>query len=191
MFEELSPPYATIVADPPWAYEEGFVAGPGHGLWPIHDDPLPYSSMTVAEIAAMPVNDLAPKDCRLFLWTTNRYLPDAFEIIRSWGFRYRQILTWHKTDSNLGGSIAPTSSEFLLVAIKGKPTKIGHWHTSVIQHSHGAHSVKPAVFLDLVEHVSPAPYLELFARAPRLGWDSWGYGFEDGPAAPVEGTEEK
>ena len=186
-WEGLSPPYATIVADPPWDYSEGFAGGPGHGTWTT--DPLPYSSMSVAEIAAIPVADLADTDCRLFFWTTNRYLPDAFDIVQAWGFRYRQILTWHKIDSNLGGSIAPTSAEFLLVAVKGSPSVEGRWSTSVVQHVHGrTHSLKPGVFLDLVEHTSPGPYVELFARQPRLGWDAWGYGYET-PRPPDMGVE--
>jgi len=118
-FSSLNPPYSTIVADPPWAYDEGFAVGPGHGV--LIQRPLPYSSMSVGDIGALPVESLAAKDCRLFLWTTNRYLYESFDILRAWGFRYKQTLVWHKRDANLPGSVAPNSAEFILVGNKGTP----------------------------------------------------------------------
>ena len=117
--------FKTIVADPPWEYPEGFntvSASNGIPIGPIkHDKPLPYPSMTIAEICALPVANLADKDCRLWLWTTSRYLPDAFGVMKAWGFRYRQTLVWHKLDGNIGGGVAPNSAEFLLVGVKGNP----------------------------------------------------------------------
>jgi len=165
--------YRTIVADPPWDYPEGFALGPGHGTLEVR--PLPYPPMTLEDIAELPVSELADKRCRLFLWTTNRYLPDAFDIIESWGFRYRQTLVWHKTDANLPSSIAPNSAEFLLVAQKGFPGRLGTLPSAVISATRsGGHSTKPEVWLDYIEAVSPEPRLELFARRQRIGWDTWG-----------------
>jgi N6-adenosine-specific RNA methylase IME4 len=121
---------------------------------------------------------MADKDCRLFLWTTNRYLPDSLTIIAGWGFSYRQLLVWDKTPNipPFGGSVAPNSGEFLIVAVQGKPGRVSRWPTSIIRARKGRteHSRKPDVFLDLVESVSPGPYLEMFARRQRLGWDTWG-----------------
>jgi N6-adenosine-specific RNA methylase IME4 len=117
-----TPKYRTIVVDPPWGYSEGFVTqsrSPGRWSGDVTTKPLPYPSMTVGEIEALPVRDLAFRDCRLFLWTTNRYLPFAFKIVGVWGFIYKQTLTWKKTDA-LNGSIAP-NSEFLIVATRGTP----------------------------------------------------------------------
>lgn len=165
--------YRTIVADPPWDYPEGFALGPGHGTLEVR--PLPYAPMTLEAIAELPVRDLADKKCRLFLWTTNRYLRDAFDIIEAWGFRYRQTLVWHKTDANLPSSIAPNSAEFLLVAQRGFPGRLGTLPSAVIATTRsGGHSRKPEVWLDHIEAVSPPPRLELFARRQRLGWDTWG-----------------
>jgi N6-adenosine-specific RNA methylase IME4 len=167
--------YRTIVADPPWAYETGCVAlGPGHGVLRANQ-PLPYDGMSLEAIKALPVGDLAAPDCRLFCWTTNRYLPEAFGVLEAWGFRYRQTLTWHKTDTNLMGSVAPNSTEFLLVATCGKPARLLTMPSSVIATPHGrTHSQKPEAWLDHVEAVSPGPYLEMFSRRSRLGWDTWG-----------------
>lgn len=184
VFEGLSPPYSTIVADPPWAYDEGFPTQsrtPGKWAGDVTTRALPYSSMTVSDITALPVATLASPAARLFLWTTNRYLPDAFTVAMAWGFRYRQALVWHKKDGNMGGSVAPCSAEFLLVCVRGAPPVLAKAASAVLSAPQAKqHSRKPAVFLDLVEQVSPGPYVELFARAPRLGWDSWGHGYELG-----------
>lgn len=188
-FSDLTPPYATIVADPPWQYDEGFATQsrtPGKWVGPVESKPLPYSSMTLPEICALPVVDLAAEHCRLFLWTTNRYLPDAFRVLMAWEFRYRQTLVWHKSDGNMGGSVAPNSAEFLLVGVRGTPGVLTKAACAVLKAPQAKqHSKKPAAFLDLVEQVSSGPYVELFARAPRLGWDSWGHGYESNQNAPL------
>jgi N6-adenosine-specific RNA methylase IME4 len=131
--------------------------------------------MSVLAIADLPVKRMAADDARLFLWTTNRYLPDAFLVVASWGFRYRQTLVWEKTDANLPSHIAPNSAEFILVGAKGAPERLSTLPSAVFSTARGKrHSAKPEAFLDLVEQVSPGPYLELFARRQRLGWDTWG-----------------
>ena len=168
--------YRTIVADPPWEYPEGFPSQhQTKGKWkgPVLRQDLPYSAMTVWQIAALPVSELTDEASRLFLWTTNKYLPDAFMVMRAWGFKYRQTLTWDKRGA-LAGSIAP-NSEFLLVGTRGSPGMMRRMTSAVIQASvTKTHSRKPDVFLDWVEQVSPGPYVELFSRRHRLGWDVWG-----------------
>ena len=165
--------YRTIVADPPWEYPEGFALGPGHGH--LEQRPLPYRGMTLDAISELPVRDLADKNCRLFLWTTNRYLRDAFAITEAWGFKYRQTLVWHKIDANLPASIAPNSAEFVLVATLGTPPRLATLPSAVIATPRsGGHSAKPEMWLDYFESVSPGPRLEMFARRNRLGWDTWG-----------------
>jgi len=92
----------------------------------------------------------------------------AFMVMSEWGFAYRQTLVWHKT-------VAPNCAEFLLVGVIGKPKRIGRIPSNVIKRGpHHEHSRKPELFCDLIEQVSPGPYLELFARRNRLGWDTWG-----------------
>jgi N6-adenosine-specific RNA methylase IME4 len=177
--------YATIVADPPWSYPEGFAASVGgrwaNGTSAMRRRRLPYPSMTVREISALPIASIAATDCRLFLWTTSRYLGDAFAVLASWGFAYAQTLVWHKTGNPtpFGGSVAPIHAEFVLVATRGRPTRRAALHSSVLAVDTNPavlrHSQKPDAFLDYFEHVSPGPYLELFARRQRLGWDTWGH----------------
>jgi len=181
--------YRTIVADPPWAYDEGFIHGalPGWRKRKAVGEPnrdiarssrkrLPFPTLSVSEIAALPIGDLAEPNAALFLWTTNRYLPDSFRVMEAWGFVYKQILVWNKVGnaSPFTGSIAPNTAEFLLVGKRGKHSWTQRASSSVLSISRTRHSKKPEAFLDLIEASSPGPYLELFARRQRLGWDSWG-----------------
>lgn len=168
--------YRTVVADPPWEYAGGFN---GFG----NRKALPYPSMTLDEIRSLPVADLLEKEGYLFLWTTNKYLPASFSVMEAWRCTYRQTLVWDKGEmgSGLGGMFA-TNAEFVLIGQKIRPgtnahgarTKQERVPTSVFCWPRAAHSQKPEAFLDLVERVAPGPYLELFARRRRLGWDAWG-----------------
>jgi len=164
--------YRTIVADPPWDY--GGAPMRQNVAQKHHSVDLPYPSMSIQEIADLPVGDLADEDCRLFLWATNTHLPYAFGIVEAWGFSYRQTLVWHKTKSTPQGSVAPNRAEFLLVGRRGNPHTMRRLPDAVITAAPGAHSTKPECFIDYIEAVSPPPLLELFARRQRFGWDTWG-----------------
>jgi len=170
--------YKTIVADPPWEYKEGFPTQsrtPGKWEGEVKTKPLPYPSMTLSEIKDLPISKISDKDCRLFLWVTNRYLPYVFDIINTWGFEYKQTIIWHKSDGNMGGSVAPNSAEFLIVAIKGTPQRVSKLKTAVWKFPQSKkHSKKPEEFQTMIEKISPEPRIELFARRKREGWDVWG-----------------
>ena len=161
------------MADPPWPYPEGFAHNIGGGN-ESHDRALPYEDMGLGDIAALPIRRHADTDCRLFVWTTNRYLPVTFTLLEFWGFIYRQTLVWSKRGGPIGGSVAPNSAEFVLVATRGKPARGTMFKRAVIEAPVGDHSAKPECFQDFIEQVSPGPYLELFACRQRLGWDTWG-----------------
>ncbi len=143
--------------------------------------PLPYDSMTLGQMVDLPVRDWAHKDAFLFLWTTNKYLPEAFWLANAWGFLYRQLVVWDKgtSMSPFGGAVTPNRAEFFLVCRRGQPRLTGRWAggsviTAPKGSQPGTHSAKPEVFLDFVETVAPGPYLEMFSRRARLGWDTWG-----------------
>lgn len=173
-FDELTPPYSTLVVDPPWFYEQG---GPTTGT--SRFPPPPYGMMRLAEIKALPVVELAADNAHMYLWTTNRYLRDAYDIAEGWGFKPSQILVWCKTPSGLGpGGAFSNTAEFVLYCRRGSLPYQDRIDRTWWEWKRGAHSVKPAAFMDIVERVSPGPYVELFARQPRLGWDSWGLGYE-------------
>ncbi len=178
--------FSTIVVDPPWPYPEGFARSTPTGkslnkkrdAWAVDNKfqrkELPYQSMTIEDIKSL--NIPSDADCRLFLWTTNKWLPESFDVLKRWGFNYRQILVWHKAE---GGpfitSVSPNTAEFVLVATRGTPERIGSFPSQVFKFpAVRNHSTKPDAFMDLVEQVSPAPYLEMFSRSNRLGWSTWG-----------------
>jgi N6-adenosine-specific RNA methylase IME4 len=176
---ELDPPYRTAVIDPPWNHADG--TGKGYGLHNprrLEVTPLPYSTLEVTEIAALPVAELMAPDAHLYLWTTNRYLRDAYDVVDGWGFRVAKPLVWVKAPKGFFGPPYTSSAEFCLFARRGSLAARARVDRQWWLWPRRGHSTKPAAFLDVVERVSPPPYVELFARAPRLGWDHWGYGFE-------------
>lgn len=182
-WEGLSPPYSTIVADPPWKAVLGGATTRGKdGAWFVRQGArrkaFPYSTMTVEEIAALPVTDLVGFNAHLYLWTTNEFLESAYQVARSWGFRPVKPLVWCKAPHGFLGRPFVASAEFCLFCRRGRLDMIGEAGRQWWEWPRGAHSEKPSAFFDIVESVSPDPYVELFARAPRLGWDSWGYGYE-------------
>ena len=175
--------YPCIVADPPWNQKAGSALfGVGEGwkrqasVGPTTD--LPYGTMTVEEICALSVP--SADNAALYLWTTNAYLPAAYEVAQAWGFKPSTMLVWAKNPmgGGLGGAFGITT-EFCLYARKGSPVERKHtgtWFNWKRHYINGkpAHSAKPDGFYDLVQQVNDGPYLELFARRRRLGWDAWG-----------------
>ncbi len=180
--------FATIVADPPWEVKAGRAMGAykvvdGKQVWPAGETavarPLAYPTMTVPEIAALAVP--AADDCHLYLWTINRYVDEAFDVARAWGFKYSTLLTWAKNPkgSGLGGCYG-ISSEYVLFCRRGTLAAKADVNTTWFnwkrpyKNGYPQHSAKPPEFYTMVEHVSPGPYLEMFARQPRAGWAVWG-----------------
>jgi N6-adenosine-specific RNA methylase IME4 len=138
--------------------------------------------MSLAEITALPVGDLAESDAHLYLWAINAYLEDAYVIARAWGFKPSTLLTWCKTPMGLGlGGTFVNTTEFVIFARRGtlqalqrSDTSWWQWKRPYIGNGGPTHSAKPDAFIDLVEQVSPGPRVELFARRHRMGWDVWG-----------------
>ncbi len=187
-WEGLTPPYRTIVADPPWPQSGGgpLTGSAGFGGARGASKPMPYSTMTLEEIAALPVLNLIDGPAHLYLWTTNGFLRAAFDVLDAWGFRYSTTLVWAKNPmgGGLGGSFG-ISTEYVLFARRGTLPAVGrvsgtwfNWRRPYRHNGKPEHSAKPEAFLDAVEQVSPGPFVELFARRQRLGWDSWGFGYE-------------
>lgn len=160
-------PYTTIVADPPWRY---LGKANERGNAEKH-----YDTMTTAEVAYLPVRDVVADDAHCWIWSTNAFLEDAHKIARMWGFTPITCVTWCKRGPGVGHYVR-NNTEHVLLASRGRPmtpeTKpLSSWY----EWPRGKHSEKPSAFYELVETVSPGPYLELFARRRRLGWDGWGF----------------
>ena len=181
--------YSTILADPPWQTKagrplSGYATESGKQIFQAESNKsreLAYPTMSINEIASLDVKSLAAGNAHLYLWVTNQYLLKAEQIINAWGFKYSTALVWAKKPmgGGLGGSYRITT-EFLLFATKGslksKKSVVGTWFEQKRKYVNGypCHSKKPDFFHELIESVSPGPYLELFAREQRPGWDVFG-----------------
>lgn len=171
--------YKTIVIDPPWIYGDWRMGSSKSVFSENHNSeprPIPYPTMSVDKIKSLNVSNLADENCELYLWTTQKYLPDAFEVLKAWGFKYCQTLTWCKTPMGTGqGGVYCPTTEFILLGRKGKAPKVKRVNTTWWNKKRtNKHSKKPEFFQDLIESVSEAPRLEMFARRERVGWDIWG-----------------
>ena len=183
-FHPLEPgSYGTVVCDPPWRFDITQRLG-GRGRRP-NAARRQYSTLTPAEIAALPVGDLVGEVAHCWLWCTSAILASGAHqgIVEAWGFRPITTVTWCKTGQPGLGRYLRNTTEHAVLAVKG-------WGslpavpapTTWFQAARAGHSVKPLAFGDLVEQVSPGPYCELFQRQGRLGWVGWGWGHETGAA---------
>ena len=171
--------YRTIMADPPWPYRQPL--GRGRRAGELARGGLPYSALSVEEIAAFPIGDLSAPDCMCWLWSTNSHLHEAFHVLEEWGFTYKTMVTWDKGRIGLGYWLRG-ATEHLLLGIKGNPRSrmkgphgaTGMAWSTIIREPPQAHSVKPQAAYDMAEALGEPPRLELFARRRRLGWDAWG-----------------
>jgi N6-adenosine-specific RNA methylase IME4 len=163
--------YQTILADPPWQMD--FVK---LKMRPNQVE-MPYKMMSVNEICNLGIElrPLEDDNCNLFLWTTHTYLPDAFKVMESWGFKYHCCLTWDKTNGRPCWGFK-RDTEFVLYGFRGKITvnQRGHFIHTLFTEKLTTHSTKPEIFYNILESNTPEPRLELFARNKRDGWDCWG-----------------
>ena len=167
--------YNIIYADPAWHFFHW--SGKGTGKAPINH----YKTMTMKEIAGLPVNDIADKDCVLFMWCVDPLLDKAFDVIKSWNFTFKTMgFVWVKiTKQNkpkMGlGYWTRGSTEYCLLATKGKPKRINKSIRKTIIERPREHSRKPDCVRDrIVELCGDLPRIELFARGETKGWDCWG-----------------
>lgn len=155
--------YKTIMLDPPWDInQKGKLGAINH-----------YNLMTLDQIRNLPIPELAADNAHLWLWVPNGLVPEAIQLIKDWGFTYRNSFYWIKPRLGLGVYLR-NASETVLFATRGKAPVLfkgqPNWLFAPLQD----HSHKPEEMYEVIERVSPGPYLELFARRHRHGWDSWG-----------------
>lgn len=169
--------FGAIAADPPWRYQTWSDKGQARGP--------DYDLMTLDDIKALPVSELAAEDCVLFLWVTNPFLPRGFEVMSAWGFTYKAVaFTWAKLTPRSGtwlpkyhiglGHWTRQNSETCLLGVRGKPKRQAKDVRELLVTPRREHSRKPEEFYESVERLVPGPYLDLFSRAERPGWTAWG-----------------
>jgi N6-adenosine-specific RNA methylase IME4 len=152
-------PWGTILLDPPWMLQSTGVRRELH-----------YDRMTQEELKAIPISSICASDAHLWLWTTNPHLPEALELVSTWGFQYRCLRTWVKPRMGLGWWLR-SQTEHLIFASKTKDNRKNpsSW-TTILTAPAGEHSAKPDEAIACIEALSPGPRLELFARKERPGW---------------------
>ena len=169
--------FCAILADPPWRFSNrtGKVA-------PEYRRFARYSTMTLEDIKALPVEACAAKNAHLYLWVPNALLPEGLEVMRAWGFRYVTNLVWAKRRKDGGpdgsgvGFYFRNCTEILLFGVRGSLRTLapGRRQVNLIESHKRGHSRKPDEQYQLIESCSPGPFLELFARARREHWAAWG-----------------
>ena len=162
--------YRAVVVDPPWPVKKiGRDERPDQGKY------LDYPTMDLDDIRQLPVDEMAADDgAHLYLWSTQKHLPDAFEMLEAWGARFECLLTWVKPTG-----VAPFSwqynTEHVLFARFGDGLKMQEMGQQVsFEAPVSSHSEKPDIFYERVKNATPGPRLEMFARDSRDGFDVWG-----------------
>jgi N6-adenosine-specific RNA methylase IME4 len=160
--------YDIIVADPPWQYKEKVFLGNKINSSAEHH----YTTMSLSDLKKMNVSKLCNKDCLLFLWATGPLLDEGIELLKAWGFEYKQVaFVWDKQRVN-PGYYTMTQCEFLLVGKRGKiPSPRGKRNIKqFVSKKLTKHSAKPEEFQDFIEEMFPEQTkLEMFARRTRTG----------------------
>jgi len=169
--------FKTLYLDPPWPERGGGKIRRGANRH--------YETMSVKEIIAMPVGELAEDNAHLYLWVTNNYLEAGLAAMRAWGFRYVTMITWPKPKMGIGQYFRG-KTEHCLFGVRGnlpykvafdkatKKMKRQQGTTLLSVWSSKKHSEKPPEMREIIERVSYEPRVELFARARFKGWSAWG-----------------
>lgn len=161
---ECGEKFSTIYADPPWVYENQRTRGATSDH---------YGGMSVEEIAGLPVARLVTDNAHLHLWTTNGFIEQSFAIMRAWGFEYKSMFIWAKTQIGMG-NYWRVAHEMLLFGVRGSCPFAVHNLRSWAEYPRGQHSAKPEPIRGMIEKASPGPYLELFGRRAVCGWTVFG-----------------
>jgi N6-adenosine-specific RNA methylase IME4 len=166
--------FGAVLADPPWRFQVWSAKGEGRSA------SRHYPTMSTAQIARLPVEQLVKRDAVLFLWFTWPLLPDALHVIDAWGFTFKTCaFCWTKLNAAgepwIGtGYWTRANSEACLLATRGRPKRRSRRIGQAIIDPRRRHSQKPDRVHDDIRKLVKGPYLELFAREPRKHWSSWG-----------------
>lgn len=177
LMQKITGPFSTILADPPWRFQNstGKVA-------PEHRRLLRYPTMELQEIKDLPVARLAAAQSHLYLWVPNALLMEGLQVMKAWGFTYKSNIVWYKVRKDGGpdgrgvGFYFRNVTELILFGVRGsmRTLKPGRTQVNLLSTRKREHSRKPDEIFDIIEACSPGPYVELFARFRRDGWEQWG-----------------
>jgi N6-adenosine-specific RNA methylase IME4 len=169
--------FGTILADPPWQFmnRTGKVA-------PEHKRLRRYPTMPLEDIMELPVARIAARQSHLYLWVPNALLREGLDVMKRWGFTYKTNLVWYKVRKDGGpdgrgvGFYFRNVTELVLFGVRGglRTAQPGRRQVNLLGTRKREHSRKPDELYEIIEKCSPGPYLELFARHRRAGWQQWG-----------------
>jgi N6-adenosine-specific RNA methylase IME4 len=170
--------FGTILADPPWQFQNrtGKVA-------PEHRRLSRYRTLSLDEIKALPIVQITAPISHVYLWVPNAMLPEGLAVLAAWGFTYKSNIVWHKIRKDGGpdgrgvGFYFRNVTEMILFGTKGKNARTlapGRRQVNYLATRKREHSRKPDEQYEIIEACSAGPFLELFARGKRKGWDVWG-----------------
>lgn len=167
--------FKVVLADPPWAFKTYSKKGMGKSA------EKHYQTMTLADICALPVSDIADKNSTLLIWTTGPMYEKTMQVIKAWGFTYKTLgFVWMKKNRKSDGLFVGmgywtrSNAELCLLATRGKPKRISKRVRQAILAPVREHSRKPEEAYTRIEELLAGPYIELFARTTRPGWTAWG-----------------
>lgn len=171
--------YRTIVVDPPWSYRQTLsgalqVPDDKRGGKQIRGAAHHYDVMDICQIEAVPVGTWADDTAHMYIWVTNSFVEEGFRLMRTWGFEYKTMLTWIKTGTLGMGFYYRNMTEHVLFGVRGVCKSLRKDTRNHFTAPKTGHSEKPAAFYDMVESMSPGPYLDVFARRHRFSWDVYG-----------------
>lgn len=174
--------YGTILADPPWQF-----ANRTGKMAPEHKRLKRYATLSFQEIEQIPVDRVAAPSSHLYLWVPNALLQEGLRVMEAWGFQYKTNIVWHKIRKDGGpdgrgvGFYFRNTTEMVLFGVRGRLRTLapGRRQVNIIKAMKREHSRKPDQLYEIIEACSPGPYLELFARGTREGWDQWGNEVDD------------
>ena len=157
--------YDVIVIDPPWDYGTEYDSESRRIASPYQEIPTNQLELTKYVKPA--------KDCVIWLWTTHRFLPIAFQKLSEWGFDYKLTLAWNKEKLGMGSWLR-CQVEFCLLGIKGKPVWNLTNERDFIQESRREHSRKPQAFYKMVLKLCVGRKADIFSREEHNGFNQFG-----------------
>ncbi|HWM32278.1 MAG TPA: MT-A70 family methyltransferase [Methyloceanibacter sp.] len=174
--------YRVIYADPPWRFKNFSAKGEGRNAL------AHYDCLSPSELAKLPIMDWADRDCILFMWATDPLLPEALKLIDAWGFKFKTVgFYWAKLNKRADqerlvandffaglGYWTRANAEQCLLATRGTPARRAKDVRRLIVSPRREHSRKPDEVYERIERLAEGPYLEIFGRSSRMGWDCWG-----------------
>jgi len=168
--------YNIIGSDPPWTYEDIGGKKSARGMAKSF-----YDTMSIEEIKSLPVNEIADDNCFLFMWATEPLLQEGLDVVKSWGFDYKNFaFTWIKKTSEgrdfVGmGHYTRANPEYCILGVKGKVEVKSHAIRKLVYSKVREHSRKPDIIRDkIVQLCGDLPRIELFPRTKIYGWDVFG-----------------